>query len=105
MDSLNDIPPGQYSSGRSTPVQWLEDTFTIRRSLGIANPCSGAFISVREDHHDGACSCQTTNGVQSFGGKAVSYVTWNMPAETKAGYVEWLGGFDWTKEDPPRYLA
>jgi hypothetical protein len=43
--------------------------------------------------------------VQSFGGKAVSYVIWNMPAETKAGYVEWLGGYDWTKEDPPRYLA
>ena len=103
MDSLNHFPASSMDAG--TPVQWLEDTFTIRRSLGIANPCSGAFISVREDHHDGACSCQTTNGVQSFGGKAVSYVTWNMPAETKAGYVEWLGGFDWTKEDPPRYLA
>ena len=103
MDSLADT--ALYAHHEITPVQWLEDTFTIRRSLGIANPCSGAFISVRVDLYDGTCSCQTTNGVQSFGGKAVSYVTWNMPAETKAGYVEWLGGFDWTKEDPPRYLA
>src|ERR1035441_5087462 len=103
MDSLNDIPPGQYSSGRSTPVQWLEDTFTIRRSLGIANPCSGAFISVRPDHYDGACSCQ--GAPSSFGGKAVSVITWNMPEDTRQSYIEFLGGFDWTKEEPPRYIA
>jgi hypothetical protein len=101
MDSLTDI--AFTASDAETPVQWLEDTFTIRKSLGYSNPCSGQFFSLSDDHYD-PCFCQDTT-MPSFGGKHVSSITWEMDELTKAAWIEWLHGFDWDKEEPPRYLA
>ena len=87
-------------------VQWLSESFEIRKNNLIGNPYGNDIISIKWDHHP-HCPCEDPEPpytAPSVIWEGAYTAAWEWGTEMRT-YMLWIAGFDATLVPIPRWVA